>query len=254
MTNRAVPMLLGAAIGALAAQPQTPPTFDVASIKLNTSPPGGRRGPDGGSVRITPGTVTGRRATVSKLIQTAYRITAYQIAGAPAWISSDEFDIEAKAETSDKNQLRQMLQTLLSDRFKLAFHRTTREMPVYVMTVGKNGIGPNLHPMKEGDTVPQMRDAKPVWGSSGGSAGPTVIFTGDTMDEFALIFSGAMYNFGRPVVNKTGLHGIYYAFLHWGEDDDPVPSIQEQFGFRFESQKAPVEIFAIDSVEKPAPN
>jgi uncharacterized protein (TIGR03435 family) len=74
------------------------------------------------------------------------------------------------------------------------------------------------------------------------------------MDEFALIFSGAMYNFGRPVVNKTGLQGIYYAFLHWGEDDDPVPSIQEQFGFRFESQKAPVESFVIDRVEKPAPN
>jgi uncharacterized protein (TIGR03435 family) len=112
----------------------------------------------------------------------------------------------------------------------------------------------NLHPMKEGDTIPQMRDAKPVWGSSGGSAGPTVIFPGDTMDGFALVFSGVMYNFGRPVVNRTGLPGIYYAFLHWGEDDDPVLSIQEQLGFRFESQKAAVETFVIDHVEKPAPN
>ena len=244
-------LLMGTAV--LAAQQQAP-AFDAASIKLNNSAPGGRKGPDGGSVRLSPGTLAGRRATVGKLIQTAYSVNAYQIDGGPPWIDSDTFDIDAKAETTDRNQLRQMLQTLLSERFKLVLHRAAKEMSVYALTLGKNGLGPNLHPMKEGDKVPEMRTAKPVWGSSEGRDGPTVIFNGDTMAEFALILSGPNYNLGRPVINKTGLPGMYYGYLHWAMDEDPVPAIQEQFGLKFESQKASVDILVIDRVEKPAPN
>jgi uncharacterized protein (TIGR03435 family) len=249
-------ILLLAVVGivALAAQQQKSTAFDVASVKPNNSPPGGRRGPDGGIVRITPGLVVGRRATAGKLIQTAYSVTAYQISGGSAWIDSDAFDIEAKAETTDKNQLRRMLQTLLSERFQLVFHRATKEMPVYAMTLGKNKPGPNLHPMKEGDTVPEMRIAKPVWGSSEGRDGPTVIFTGGTMEYFALAFSGPNYNFGRPVIDKTGLPGLYYGYLHWPMDEDPAPAIQEQLGLKFEAQKAPVDILVIDRIEKPSAN
>jgi uncharacterized protein (TIGR03435 family) len=74
------------------------------------------------------------------------------------------------------------------------------------------------------------------------------------MDSLALIFAGPNYSFGRPVVNKTGLDGLYYGYLHWGADDDPVASIQEQLGLRFESQKASVEALVIDRVEKPSAN
>jgi uncharacterized protein (TIGR03435 family) len=255
MASRATQIaILAAGAAALAAQQQTL-TFDAASVKLNNSVPGGgRSGPDGGIVRLSPGKLSGRRATVGKLIQTAYHVSAYQISGGPSWIESDTFDIEAKAETTDKNQLRQMLQSLLSERFKLAFHRIDKEMSVYTMTLRKNGPGPNLHPMKDGEKVPEIQTAKPTWGSNEGIQGPTVIFTGDTMEEFALIFSGPNYNIGRPVIDKTGLPGIFYGYLHWAMDGDPVPAIQEQLGFRFESQKLPVSVLVIDRVEKPDAN
>jgi uncharacterized protein (TIGR03435 family) len=235
---------------------EKPVAFDVASIKPNNTVSGeGRSEPVGGTVRITPGMVVGRRATARRIIQVAYRLTDYQVSGGPAWLDSETFDLDAKAETADKNQLRQMLQTLLSERFKLVVHRGTREMSVYAMTVGKKGPGPNLHELKEAQAAPPMSEAKPEFGNSRvGLGGPTVIFTGGTMQDLAIALSGPTYNLGRPVVDKTGLQGMYYGYLHWVDDNDVVPALQEELGLKLESQKAAVEILVIDSIAKPDPN
>lgn len=110
--------------------------FEVASLK--PSEPGGR----GGGIRPAPG---GERYLASNtplrlLIMVAYRVKAGQIVGGPAWMAADRYDMNAKAERpSSIEDLHLMLQDLLADRFKLQFHRATRELPVYALTVDKGG-------------------------------------------------------------------------------------------------------------------
>ena len=68
-----------------------------------------------------------RNAPLTLLIQRAYGVQAFQVVGGPAWINTDGYDIEAKAErNTDRNQMWLMLQTLLADRFKLRLRRETR--------------------------------------------------------------------------------------------------------------------------------
>jgi uncharacterized protein (TIGR03435 family) len=197
---------------------EKPLTFDVASIKPNASAPaGGRAGPAGGTVRITQGTVVGRGATARRIIQAAYRLSEYQVSGGPSWLGNDTFDLNAKANApANADQVRQMLQTLLAERFKLAVHRGAREMPVYALTLGKSGLGPNLHPMEEGREPTIPREER--WGSRTGREGPYVVLRGRLSDiAFALtgdLFGGAL---GRPVVDKSGVEGMYIGYLHWVE-------------------------------------
>jgi uncharacterized protein (TIGR03435 family) len=241
-----------------------PLAFDAASIKPNaTVSAEGRAGPAGGSVRITQGTVVGRNVTARRIILTAYRLSEYQLSGGPAWLDRDTFDLNAKANTpANAEQVRQMLQTFLAERFKLTIRHGTKEMQVYALTVGKNGLGPNLHELKEGQAPPNMRDEN--WGNRSGRAGPTVLMRGH-LSDFALALSADPFNrlLGRPVVDKTGDRSIYTGLLHWLEieghpgtpdDDDVVPALRDEFGFRLESQKAPIDILLIDPIEKPDAN
>ena len=91
-------------------------------------------------VRAQPGgRLSTQNAPLLMLIQNAYAVQAYQVVGGPGWLNTDGFDIEAKPETNvDRKQTWPMLQTLLADRFKLALHRETRELPVYALTAKSN--------------------------------------------------------------------------------------------------------------------
>jgi uncharacterized protein (TIGR03435 family) len=131
---------------------EKPLAFDAASIKPSGSGGGGRMGGGGGIVQITPGRVLARNVTARRLVLAAYRLTPYQLSGGPAWLDSDRFELEAKAETaSNEKQLRLMLQTLLGQRLKLVVHRETEEMRVYALVVGKNG--PKIYEVKEGERL-----------------------------------------------------------------------------------------------------
>ena len=76
--------------------------------------------------------------------------------------------------------------------------------------------------------------------------------------------SGPIFQLGRPVLDRTGLTGVYDFMLEWMPDsiagaDTSAPSlftaVQEQLGLRLEAQKGPVEILVVDSMERtPAPN
>ena len=59
---------------------------------------------------------------------------------------------------------------------------------------------------------------------------------------------------GRPVLDKTGLKGEYIFYVEWGADEAFLPAMQEQLGLKLESQKGPVDVLAIDSIEKPTSN
>src|ERR1700730_3474393 len=119
-------VIAGLAIGFLSGQSQGPPlAFDVASIKL--SKPGGR----GGGIRPLAGgqTYIATNGPVRLIIRLMYRLADSQLVGGPGWLNNEFYDVEGKTEmkgaTSD--QLHEMFQTLLADRFKLKFHTENRE-------------------------------------------------------------------------------------------------------------------------------
>jgi uncharacterized protein (TIGR03435 family) len=118
-------------------------TFEVASVKVH-------QGGGGTTREIKPGTMRYLNITLGEFIMMAYGVKRYQITG-PDWAvnnaSSDRYDIVAKAAGNDPpGQMRQMIGPLLSERFRLQFHRETRELPVFALIVAKGG--PKF---KEGD-------------------------------------------------------------------------------------------------------
>src|SRR5580698_1221154 len=96
------------------------------------------------------------------LMQNAYSVQLFQISGGPDWINSERYDIVAKADgsASGKQMTGPMLQTLLEDRFKLRFHRETKLLPVYELTVAKGGT--KLKRSKEGGCIPFSMDSPPL--------------------------------------------------------------------------------------------
>jgi uncharacterized protein (TIGR03435 family) len=234
------------------AAPQSPASkasFDVASIKLHPGPITFSSDP-----AVQGRTVTGTASTLLDLITTAYGVRYEQISGGPNWMNSDHYDLTAKAEgegTLTKDQARQMLQTLLADRFQLKVHRETKEAPVYALVVGKNE--PKL-----------KRTSADAPGNNfvrGSVAGMHMEATRGTMEQLARQLSATA---GRPVIDKTGLTGYYAYTLDWipasriPEPDSDTPSmvaaLQEQLGLRLERAKGPFEMLLIDSAEKPSEN
>ena len=230
--------------------------FEVASIK--PSKPGGR----GTSLLTDPaGRFTTENATVRAIMTFAFGVRDFQMSGGPSWLDSDRFDIVAKpAARSNPDQLRQMVQSLLADRFKLKFHRDTKEMPVLALVVGKNG--PKLTPTKPEDDA-----SRPNRGFQGGRGGLTAL--GADMPALATRLSVIV---GRPVIDQTNLTGRFDFKLQWTpasraqmkSPDEPVadneqqgPSIftaVQQLGLKLENQKAKVEVIVIDAIEKPSAN
>jgi uncharacterized protein (TIGR03435 family) len=82
--------------------------------------------------------LSARNIPLKRLIAVAYSATDFQIFGNIGWLESQGFDMEAEASgPADLNQLRVMLQSLLDERFKLKFHRETRELPIYSLVLAK---------------------------------------------------------------------------------------------------------------------
>jgi uncharacterized protein (TIGR03435 family) len=247
MAALAGPLLIGTMITIRAQTPaaQTP-EFGAASIKPVPCQPGMRCGGGDGTERLkfTPGSVFNYPGgiTARGIILEAYHLALYQLPGGPSWLDSDRFELEAITETrADENQMRRMLQSLLAERFKLVIHRETREVPVYFLTVGKKGA--KLQEQKEGQPAPA-----PPPSFKG-------LFLTTKMDHFIAFISSAGH-IDRPVMDKTGLDGVYYFLLPFsGERDDDIKiAVEDAFRLKFESHKAPVDVFTIDHVEKPSPN
>jgi len=259
----------------------TAPVFEVASIKPSQSSEGGFRI---GWFSQDQYTATG--TTIKMLILDAYGVEDDQVAGAPNWLNSERFDIEAKVDSSvgsefrklsfDKRTLQEqhMLQALLADRFRLSLHRETRELPVFALIIAKNG--PKFQEAKPGDTYPD--GIKDMHGKGHGNVmrmrrGQLI---GQGVHIADLVQMLSQLQLGRIVLDQTGLTGKYDFNLQWTPDMDQAPrealpgadnasgpassgpsvftAIQEQLGLKLESRKAPVEVLVIDHVEKPSEN
>jgi uncharacterized protein (TIGR03435 family) len=251
------------------------PAFEVASIKPDVS---GQPGP---LFELFPGFHV-ERATLKSLVLMAYGVHDFQLSGGPGWINSDRYNIEAKAQapaafSQEYRMLQyQRIQTLLQDRFKLAVHRETKELPIYELTVAKGG--PKLQPPNCIQRDAGDRTIAPGKGMSdycgfGMTARGLVELTTATMGNLAGTFSAEL---SREVVDKTGITGTFHIHLTFTPDDSTVrlpdipglPSvseppvdgpniftaIQEQLGLKLESAKGPVDVLVIDHVEKPSEN
>src|ERR1700693_3137827 len=116
-------------IGAWGGYGQTPPAFEGASVKPNVGHQVNREGRPIAFIDPSPGSLRVQNSTLSQCIQWAYSVQEYQVSG-PSWMGSERFDIIAKAAGPAPNeQLRLMLQTLLKERFKLTFHRESKQLP-----------------------------------------------------------------------------------------------------------------------------
>jgi hypothetical protein len=117
------------------------PAFEVVSIKPDKDAPGSMGG------WFSPGTYTERGATVEFLIKEAYGLEDDQLLGAPSWLKSEKYDVQAKVPDDAAKDLQKltfdqfvavsnrMVQALLTDRFKLAVHRETRDLPMFALVI-----------------------------------------------------------------------------------------------------------------------
>jgi uncharacterized protein (TIGR03435 family) len=223
--------------------------FEVASIKRHPEPVTHWSDP---SVRGSR--VVGTASTLLELIELAYGLRRDQISGSPGWAESDRYDITAKAEGEGKitpDELRRMLQALLTDRFQLKVHHEAQEAPIYALVVGKNG--PKFKPS------PPEADGHNF--TRGTDKGLHMEMPHGTMQQLADQLS---HTAGRPVVDRTGLTGYYAYTVDWfpanviPPPDMDAPSmfaaLQEQLGLRLESTKGPMEKLVIDHAEKPSEN
>ena len=138
-----------------------PQSFEVASIKPSEAQAGLM------SVRNSPGGMYSASGITAKaLIQQAYDVQDYQISGGPSWLASDRYNINAKAETPNINreQMRNLLRSLLAERFNLKLNRETKELPIYVLLVGKKG-----HKLRASEVQPAAGDPGTAARSAGGA-------------------------------------------------------------------------------------
>jgi uncharacterized protein (TIGR03435 family) len=236
------------------------PSFEVATIKPNNS----------GGASMQQLTVQGRdfetrNSSLGDLIVFGFGIQAKQIVGAPDWLDKDRFDIHAVPDVEgapNVEQLRVMIQKLLKERFKLAYHHDKREMSAFVLTVGKSGS--KLTPT-------QLSGPLPGLGMRPGKTGPTMVINNGTMGNFTGFLQALVLD--RPVVDQTGLTGRYDFTITFTPDDsqfngrpfpkvaddvEPAPglfeAIQQELGLKLTPEKTQVDVIAIDHVEKYSAN
>lgn len=269
--------------------------FDVASVKQNKSGLPGYRAtsnfPLGGGDSYQPngGLFTATNYSLPSYIGFAYKLTGYETramaAGLPKWAKDERFDIDARAAVhATKDQMRLMMRTLLADRFKLVVHSETRQGPIFAMILVEPGeTGPKLRPHSD--------DLGPcgAFTTSASARLPGGIPT--SCDVFLTLLDDGhaqtsarnvslemiadslplpgMGTFDRPVVDRTGLSGLYDFTIEYTPETTSAPNAQaehsgtgttylealkEQLGLKLESSAGPIEALFLDQIAEPSPN
>jgi uncharacterized protein (TIGR03435 family) len=275
-------------------------TFDVASVKKNATAPASARS---SSFPLRPGDVyvpnAGRFRAMNyplvAYIEFAYKLTEDQeqflLAQLPTWATADRFDIQASVQGNPtKDQMRLMMQSLLADRFKLAVHYETRQIPVYALLLDIPGkLGPLLQqhaddspcattpwvPSPPPTAPPQPLDTR-FPGPCGGILNMPPSVTGRVrvgardvpMELIASSMPGSEDGVDRPVLDRTGLTGMFDFAIEFTPKVDVrsdagsnsrtdstglnfLQALKEQLGLKLEPQMGAMDVFVIDYVEQP---
>ena len=256
------------------------PAFEVASIKRNLTD-------DKGPRRAEPDRFVSIGWPLRYVIATAYRARGFQVVGGPAWIDTDFFDINAKAaDKTPSAEILPMVRSLLAQRFKLRAHVERRELPVYVLVLARpdGRLGPGirrttqncLQLRTEGKTTPGRPGEFPVCASrllaKALKGSPMLEMAEGGISVPAFIANMSSYLPDRLVIDRTGLKGdfdiqLQFEMLGAGPaptspdattpvDDAPTlfNAVQQQLGLKLQSERAPVDVLVIDSVEPPTPD
>lgn len=227
------------------------PAFEVATIRPSKE---SVKFEHDGKTDFSGDTLRMQDVTVDTCIKLAYHVQDRQIVG-PNWLETDHFDITAKTDgAADEDTMKQMLQSLLADRFGLSFHREPREMKVIVLTVA-NG-GPKLTPAVAPDAKPFREN------SANGTIAKSM-----PIGEFADFLSGPL---DIPIVDRTGLTRKYDFALDFtaylpdpsknmdGTKPDTTAilkaALNDELGLKMAAGKAQIDVLVVDQVEKPSQN
>lgn len=224
-------------------------SFTAASIRPSAAPINNEHD---GKTEITPGLLTMRDVNVDTCIKFAYGVQNSQIAG-PGWMDSGDlhFDIQARTGAgTTTDQMRDMMKTLLAERFGLKFHHETREITAFAMTAPKGAAklhesAPGTQPYRENTAISTIAKAL-------------------TMREFADFLSQPLH---MPVIDQTGLSARYdftldfTAYLpHDGSavidngNGIVISALQGELGLKMESKKLPIDVMVVDHIEQPSAN
>jgi uncharacterized protein (TIGR03435 family) len=240
-------ILAGAALVLIGVNAQAtavaPLEFEVASIKPHPA----SDGPVHVSMAGEHGRIWYVNVTVRACIRKAYGLRVYPPAQGGDPLSTERYDIIATGSGDpSEEQTMQMLRALLEERFKLIVHRETKQLPVFALVVGKKG--PKFREVKDDGSGAEI----------GGGEGHQIKAHHISMKLLAGALQGYL---GDPVVDETGLTGLYDLTLDFTLDENIsaegpriFEAVEEQLGLKLEAHKGPVEVIVIDHVEKPSAN
>jgi len=261
----------------LRAQDADVPAFEAASIKETDHATPVRAGAD----RFVRSYIT-----LVQLMIYAHEISDFQIEGGPDWVRTRRYDVEAKADRSrPASEMRLMVRRLLTERFNLKTHVETRERPRYALVTTRDDkrLGPKLKPsafdcpaivaargpdfkLPSGPPQPGEPPRCGIVARLGGGS-RTLMAEGQPMSAIAKMFQSLA---GRVIVDKTGLPGTFDIEVEteilelgdlppntFGEPKEGLSlstALREQLGLKLESERGPVDLLVIDSVDRPTPN
>ena len=260
-------LISGQSASPAAADPR--PRFEAASIKPNLSKePGIMRRP-------SPGRVFYSNAPVDVIVEEAYSTRPDRIVNYPDWVAKEKFDITATYSPDLQRQVRQMLQSLLEERFSLRVHREMRDMPIYELVRARadGQLGPRLRP-STANCVPNAGQRSPctLLIQQGRFRG---VGTGWGNGEVLSLNIGV---WDRPIIDRTGLTGAFDIDLEWtpdpaqarsndaaarasaavaatpGERVSIFTALQEQLGLKLQATRATLEVLVIDRLDRPTPD
>ena len=267
-------VLIGTAVSGQAPEPAPIPY--VATVKVNTS-----GSTESFTRRLPGGTFLASNIVLRDLIAFAHGVQPFQIEGAPDWIGNLRFDVTIKAEANvgpvaiGPTQIGlQLARAVLAERFAFRAHRETRERPAFALVRARQdgSLGPRLR-RSATDCAALARDA----GASGApwpprsadgrilcglqTQGQTLTAGGYPMSEFQRYLTGQTQ---RVVIDRTGLEGAWDFELTFTPPDvsaavsTDTPSLftalQEQLALKLDATRGPVEVLAVDRIERPTPD
>jgi len=228
------------------------PAFEVASIKPSNAEEGHSHWRSG------EGKLNMSNVSLRAIIAAAYEIKDYQLVG-PEWLEKERFDIVAKTPAgANDEQFPAMMRALLAERFHLATHRDKKSMAAYALVVAKGGL--KIHPVEPGHSSNQSK-----------SGADRVVHWTARRVSMANVAEHLFRTMDRPVVDKTGVPGVFDFKLDWALETRPrFPSASDEerrapaenpnaptiftaiqeLGLRLQPEKTEVEILVVDACEK----
>jgi uncharacterized protein (TIGR03435 family) len=285
--------VIGVVPAVLFAQTESPPSFDVVSIKPNRTNQGIP------VVMFQPGgRMIAGNVVIRQVILVAYGLEDVQLVNAPDWVATERFVIEARTnDATPSDTIRLMLRTMLADRFGFAAHTERRELPMLALTMARSdkrpgpklrASGPECAPLRPPEGVPMPPPPPPPpAGNAGGQV--RIILPRDeplrrrcgamvapgwlaarsiTMQEFTSPLTQLMR---RRVIDETGLNGEFDLDVIFQPEglggvlvgappsftaDAPglTTALQDELGLRLESRRGPVDVLVVDRLERPTEN